>query len=427
MIEVKMTNPIILEKLNIDDKILFGKREFFFKSSLCFLIGENGSGKTTLLKIIYLLKAKEQNLHNYYYKLAFENYSLNEPIDLKYRFSLKFMNQDKDLTIGAEFNPKRSNIIFKNIQQINDESSVAILNHIKILYISPRTLLNSEVDEKFPYLSEVEKIEKLFIEQTSYLKNHIILIDELASYFIVGAKREFIENLAQLSEDNQVICSLNKSEYGELSFLMTDLCKIHLKNIYQTTIYNYFAKELKSDFYNEFQKSIQNIRMIIESDLKIFNQNRRGYLIKMLYANVITAMEVYLSDSFIKTVINNEKFFPLLLERVSPFSERKFSTKKAYEWMKDIKDNIINDLSDVSFHNLGRVKSMFKDVLNVKFPEDIGDIFRAINTRHDIIHRNGKTKDDNEINLSSQNVLDLIKNVSSFIEKIETQLKRVDN
>ena len=65
---------------------------------------------------------------------------------------------------------------------------------------------------------------------------------------------------------------------------------------------------------------------------------------------------------------------------------------------------------------------MYECVLNISFPDDLDSIFKAIQIRHDIVHRNGKAKDGTPVKIDDANVLNLIAEVESFVEGINKQL-----
>ncbi len=159
--------------------------------------------------------------------------------------------------------------------------------------------------------------------------------------------------------------------------------------------------------------------------LNIEEKRLKDFLIRILYANIITAMETYLSDCFIEKVIKNKNYIPKLLELIPEINEKKFNLKKAYDWIENVNDNIIDVLSGISFHNLAKVKSMYGNILNIEFPQDLADIFRAILNRHDIVHRNGKTKDNEEILITKQDLNDLIKLISEFIKNVELKANEI--
>ncbi len=62
---------------------------------------------------------------------------------------------------------------------------------------------------------------------------------------------------------------------------------------------------------------------------------------------------------------------------------------------------------------------MFRDTLGVEFPHDMKELFKAILVRHDLVHRNGRTKDESEHVLQEGDVLKLIDFVEKFVSEVE--------
>ena len=75
---------------------------------------------------------------------------------------------------------------------------------------------------------------------------------------------------------------------------------------------------------------------------------------------------------------------------------------------------------------MDRVKPMYEKTLNIKFPHHLGEVFRAILIRHDIVHRNGKTKDGKELVITQEKVKSLIEIVKQLVQQIDNQLIKHD-
>jgi hypothetical protein len=76
-------------------------------------------------------------------------------------------------------------------------------------------------------------------------------------------------------------------------------------------------------------------------------------------------------------------------------------------------------LSELVWHRLDKVSPMFRDTLDVEFPTDVKELYGAIVIRHDLVHRNGKTKEGEDHVLSQKVIEDLITSVENFVKHIE--------
>ncbi|HHF0540764.1 TPA: hypothetical protein ACPHTZ_004834, partial [Vibrio alginolyticus] len=78
-------------------------------------------------------------------------------------------------------------------------------------------------------------------------------------------------------------------------------------------------------------------------------------------------------------------------------------------------------LKDLIFHDLKKVKPMFKNVLGYDFG-DISWLFKAINLRHHCVHRAGLDKDGNRIDLSVDSIRNLVDKSTCLIWSIEEKV-----
>lgn len=64
---------------------------------------------------------------------------------------------------------------------------------------------------------------------------------------------------------------------------------------------------------------------------------------------------------------------------------------------------------------------MYQDTLKIEFPE-IGELMTVIKTRHDMVHRNGKNKEGEKIELTKELVSEVIGKVEKFVKNIDEKL-----
>lgn len=171
-----------------------------------------------------------------------------------------------------------------------------------------------------------------------------------------------------------------------------------------------------TEHYVNFLGAISNIEKMLEA--KIDNSVEHCFY-RLLYVNAITAMETYLSDAFMSSVVPDKELMRLFVETTREFQSEKISLSEVYKAAEDIEHKAKSYLVDVVWHNLGRVKPMYKTVLGIEFNNEVGELIKAILKRHDIVHRNGKTKSGEDIVLSKGDVTQLISKVERFIQDID--------
>ena len=77
---------------------------------------------------------------------------------------------------------------------------------------------------------------------------------------------------------------------------------------------------------------------------------------------------------------------------------------------------------DTIFHNLPIIKKMYEDTFSINFPS-IKKMYNYVLLRHDLVHRNGKTKDGKDVEIDDDYIDKVILDTKDFIEKICIELK----
>lgn len=147
----------------------------------------------------------------------------------------------------------------------------------------------------------------------------------------------------------------------------------------------------------------------------------KATLNNMLYAQVVTAIEAYLSSSFISTVMNSDELIRKLVETDPELAKRQFSLKEIFTQWNDLKVTLAKYLKDLIFHDLKKIKPMYQSVLDIDFG-DVGWLFKAILVRHDCVHRNGFNKDGVQNIISDENIIILVKDATHLVSYIEEYL-----
>lgn len=180
-----------------------------------------------------------------------------------------------------------------------------------------------------------------------------------------------------------------------------------------------------ADYYQTYLDGIKNVQRLLKLEPPM--EEQKVILSRLLYANVVSLMETFLSDAITNLVQNDPLLKRRLVEKVPRFSEAKITKSETFAWFERMDKEVADYLqSDVTYHNIFTVEKLYKSVLDVKFPspDDLADLRRIIETRHDIVHRNGKTVEGKAIVLSTGDVKFAIKTVNEFVSHVEKQLPR---
>jgi len=146
------------------------------------------------------------------------------------------------------------------------------------------------------------------------------------------------------------------------------------------------------------------------------------YLNKLLYANIITILEKYLYNIFI-TLLNSDIKLLKNLTISSKFKNQKIPLKTA---LNDVEKYIFEMVKGLNYHNLSDIEPLFSEVLDIKIDYD-EKVIHTINTRHNIIHRNGFNKNGESIKISTLQFQQTIKLFLNLILDIDNQITKKYN
>lgn len=166
---------------------------------------------------------------------------------------------------------------------------------------------------------------------------------------------------------------------------------------------------------NRFHSGMHEIAGLNRSTTSLNSKRNLETLHRLLYANVITTMETFLSDYLVSSVNINKEVLRNLVKNHQELNRRKLTLEDLIVTDRSPSEMVIETLKRETFHNIKTAKVYYEAAFNIDFsPSD--DIIFAVNIRHDIIHRSGKkVGDEHPINISSRQTHKLILDVQTFI------------
>jgi hypothetical protein len=150
-----------------------------------------------------------------------------------------------------------------------------------------------------------------------------------------------------------------------------------------------------------FHEAMRNIRRFAALQL---DPDQLQHLRRLLFVNVISALETYLLDNFVTQVNSDEAKLRKFVETTPAFKQQKIQLSEVFQVREEIQQRANTFLLGMVWHRLDQAKQMFRDTLSVDFPNDTTELSAGILVRHDLVHRNGKTKDGVDHNLTEQDV-----------------------
>lgn len=211
------------------------------------------------------------------------------------------------------------------------------------------------------------------------------------------------------------------SEFGggwiEIEDLDEEVTEISIEIKYDETEIDAILSN--TEFFQTFEMEVSNLKNLCSIDLK--NQILNNILKRQIYIGAITCLETYLSDAFINSVMANEASIRKFVSAFKDFEHEKLSLTNIYNYLDNIKKKSMVALLGIIYHNLPKVSGMYRDTFDVEFPS-LGNIQKFIKIRHDLVHRNGKTKEGVDIIVNNSSVGFLLYEIEAFVSCIDQDL-----
>lgn len=167
--------------------------------------------------------------------------------------------------------------------------------------------------------------------------------------------------------------------------------------------------------YDIFKEAINNCDQIFELGKSAHHIEKVLY--NQAYSGLVTAMEAYLSSTFIYQIMSNDDYFMKFVEHYEKFKIEKFTLSEFYSIEKKLKNKVKYELTEIIYHNLYKLKTNFEKVFDITFP-NIDSLSEIIKNRHDIVHRNGKNKDGDEIVVTEDNYNNAKSKIMDFVSEL---------
>lgn len=178
------------------------------------------------------------------------------------------------------------------------------------------------------------------------------------------------------------------------------------------------------DYISQFEKEIENLKKL--NDIEVADGDLQETLQRQIYSGAITCLEDYLSTTLIQKVLSNEDYFKSFVKTFKNIKSRKLNLSEIYEKFDGLRDVVKKELAEVIYHDLPKVRGMYKDTLGIDFPV-IKDLMGIVSNRHDMVHRNGKNKEGDKIEISKKVVSEVIEKVHGFVKSIEQEIHKKEN
>jgi len=211
----------------------------------------------------------------------------------------------------------------------------------------------------------------------------------------------------------------NSEEYRELA----DEFYNSQEHLYEQAEFNaelhWLKKNGSSVIHMNFREELEELRKVNDAT----SVNKRYLVFRMTYAYAVTLLEAFLGDTAKSLISSNNRFFKNS-RKIDELKNAKYSLDFLATNEMDAKGLAIKELSNILYHNMPKVKRIFEIILNARIEIDISNLERIMKIRHDIVHRNGKTKEGEPIILDQTQILEMISHIEQFSNELQKLINK---
>ena len=205
---------------------------------------------------------------------------------------------------------------------------------------------------------------------------------------------------------------------------LEDGCRVYLQPWELDNNYDYDeefdAITEDKDYVRKYKDDISKLEALCH--ITISDDALSEILNRQIYISIIGTMETFLSDAFVNLTFDNDIYFKNFIESHPKFKKRKFDLSNIYVETDKLKETAKKVMLDTIYHNLPVVKVMYQDTFKISFP-DIRNVYSYVIKRHDLVHRNGKSKEGKKVETDQKAIHDLIQKVNELVEAIISKLQ----
>jgi hypothetical protein len=233
--------------------------------------------------------------------------------------------------------------------------------------------------------------------------------DESKDGLIYNYRIEFSEDSSK-----EILEKINRLEDG---------CRVHLEPWELDAEYDYDeqfdAITENKEFVQKYKDEIENLKLL--THLKIQDEVLKALLNRQMFIGIIGTMETFLADVFINLTFDNDKYFRNFIETHPELGKRKFELKEIFEQSEKLKETAKKVMLDTIYHNLPKASIMYRDTFEIDFPK-IQNAYKYVLKRHDLVHRNGKTKEGKIVVTDEKAIEELIKTINELVYGVAENL-----
>jgi hypothetical protein len=251
------------------------------------------------------------------------------------------------------------------------------------------------------------------------------------------------ENMSDLSSEDQtdVFCNLCQSEFPAYVMNTSGECYVTLDDypdidvIAESAFFSpspddeWLNTDVPIDPYKIFVDSYYHLGDILAE----YGLGGRGILThsshiinRMVFVQQISALESYLGDNLTKRVLESDDALQKLLNKDKDLKDVRLPLTGISKDPNIVARTVQKHLQKILYHNLAKVEVLYKITFDINIwpdQETKEKIFNSIVYRHDCVHRNGRNKDGEKLEVfTTEYVSDILETTLLFAKHINDSL-----
>lgn len=213
----------------------------------------------------------------------------------------------------------------------------------------------------------------------------------------------------------------------EFEFFYENGDLIEIEHVDQHSYYDYDAEfedywQPSDDPNDVFEVTMEGMHNLIH--VKSPSDHDKQLLNRVIFSQIITALEAYLADTLINLVKGDTDVQHKLYTSDVELKKVKFDASKIIKRPHMPELHLVSWLQRKSFHNFPMVDELFQAALGVSIYEN--EAFETLlneakDYRHDCVHRNGKTIDGEKLEIFNR---DYVRSIAAAAERLVSNIEQ---
>lgn len=209
-------------------------------------------------------------------------------------------------------------------------------------------------------------------------------------------------------------------------------CQVTLDDHPDTKVTTYVQAEPDDDPWDDYEPPEQPYDTFNQSDDQLqalllekgSATDGTDLINRMVFAHYIAALEAYLADRLLNAIDDHEEAITDLVTQDPLLNKERFTLAEIVSQPDLVKAKVRRYVRDTRWHKLDKADNLYRTGAKVSLFKILGekkaDLLRAINLRHDCVHRNGYDDEGNRLGVfTAAYVSEIAATIRTFVGTVE--------